>query len=77
MGAGNQDRTKQSNETDRYISMLEQKYNELADRVTALETKINAGLTSSSYFVCNNDTTYNGTNSKILNIANGIITSID
>lgn len=72
----NLDRTKQSNETDRYITMLETKIGELADRITALETTINAGLTSSSYFVCNNDATYDATNSKVLTIENGIITGI-
>lgn len=68
----NLDKTKQSNEFDRIISMLESKIKALEDRCTILET----GLTSSDYFVCNNDTTYNGTNSKVLTIVKGRITEI-
>jgi predicted RNase H-like nuclease (RuvC/YqgF family) len=40
MGAGNIDRTKQSGETDRNITRLEEKMGELVARVEALEAKI-------------------------------------
>lgn len=68
------DKTKQSGEFARAINTLEEKIIALETRIAELEAE--TGLTSSSYFVCNNDATYDATNSKVLTIVNGKITSI-
>ncbi len=70
------EKTKQSIEYERAINDLQKRIEQLEAKVTALETWKATGTTTSNYYVCNDDATYNATNSKIMAIINGIITGI-
>lgn len=77
------DKTKQSNETNRDVTYLETRTGELNELISSLTSRIavlegyfNNGLTSTSYYVCNNDGTYNASNSKVMTVNKGIITDI-
>jgi hypothetical protein len=48
----------------------------LTNRVKALEDVNNSGYSSGDYYVCNDDGTYNATNSKKLIIVNGKVTGV-
>jgi hypothetical protein len=72
----NEKKNQQSDESARAVTNTEIDIESLKARVTALETLLSGGLTSSAYYVCNNDATYDATNSKVLTIENGIIKSV-
>jgi len=71
------DKTNPVIEYKRKLDELEVKLLDYEQRIIQLEAKINAGITSAAYYVCNNDTTYDATNSKQLTVTNGIITDIE
>lgn len=49
----------------------------LTTRIATLETWKATGATNNSNYVCNNNTTYDGKNSKILTVADGLVTGIE
>lgn len=59
-------------------------FNALAEEVASLKAKILSieayfvnAVTDNTHFVCNDNATYNGTNSKIITVTKGIITNIE
>lgn len=71
------DKTNPVIEYKRKLDELEVKLLGYEQRIIQLEAKINAGITSTAYYVCNDDATYDATNSKQLTVTNGIITDIE
>lgn len=59
------------------LTELQNTITTLTTRITTLETWKSTGITNNSHFVCNNDTTYNGTNSKTQTITEGLVTAIE
>jgi hypothetical protein len=56
---------------------LETKVADLLARIETLETWKATGSNVTDYYVCNNDATYDATNSKKFSATNGLITSME
>ena len=69
---------------DQTISELVRKVQELETKISALETSnaslvdwYNTGSNVTDYYVCNNDATYDATNSKKFSAVKGLIISME
>ena len=61
----------------RKVQELEAKLEALTTRVTALETWKATGSSQTGYYVCNDNATYDATNSKTMTLSNGLITALE
>jgi predicted RNase H-like nuclease (RuvC/YqgF family) len=57
------------------VDALSTSIDDLLARIETLESKV-TGISSESYYVCNDDVTYNSANSIKIKIENGVIKSI-
>lgn len=61
---------------EKEISDLKDLVKSLENRVKVLEDANSSGYSSGDYYVCNDDNTYNSSNSKKMIIVNGKVTGI-